>query len=75
MNDHDSAFAGLVDADTLDQWAFGTSFDDPLAGVDTTLADGIDATDLATYCLMLADDALISAQRLTQWCTNSPELE
>ncbi|SHR42599.1 Putative phenylacetic acid degradation protein PaaC/phenylacetate-CoA oxygenase, PaaI subunit [Mycobacteroides abscessus subsp. abscessus] len=75
MNDHDSAFAGLVDADTLDQWAFGTSFDDPLAGVDTTLVDGIDATDLATYCLMLADDALISAQRLTQWCTNSPELE
>jgi ring-1,2-phenylacetyl-CoA epoxidase subunit PaaC len=54
MNDHDSAYAGLVDADAHDQWAFGTSFDDPLAGVDTTLAEGIDGTDLATYCLMLA---------------------
>ncbi|OFB35843.1 phenylacetate-CoA oxygenase subunit PaaI [Mycolicibacterium sp. (ex Dasyatis americana)] len=75
MNDHDSAYAGLVDADTHDQWAFGTSFDDPLAGVDTTLAEGIDGQDLAAYCLMLADDALISAQRLAQWSTNAPELE
>ena len=75
MNDHDSAYAGLVDADAHDQWAFGASFDDPLASVDTTLAEGIDGPDLATYCLMLADDALISAQRLAQWCTNAPELE
>jgi len=73
MNDHDTPYA--VDADTHDQWAFGTSFDDPLAGVDTTLAGGIDGADLATYCLMLADDALVSAQRLAQWCTNAPELE
>jgi ring-1,2-phenylacetyl-CoA epoxidase subunit PaaC len=75
MNDHDSAYAGLVDADAHDQWAFGTGFDDPLAGVDTTLVDGIEGTDLATYCLMLADDALIAAQRLAQWCTAAPELE
>ncbi|SBS79665.1 putative multicomponent oxygenase/reductase subunit for phenylacetic acid degradation [uncultured Mycobacterium sp.] len=75
MNDHDSAYAGLVDTDAHDQWAFGTSFDDPLKGVDTTLAAGIDGQDLASYCLMLADDALISAQRLAQWCTNAPELE
>ena len=75
MNDHDSAYAGLVDADPADQWAFGTGFDDPLAGVDTTLPGGVDGTDLATYCLMLGDDALISAQRLTQWCTRAPELE
>ena len=75
MNDHDSAYAGLVDADAHDQWAFGTSFDDPLAGVDTTLVDGIDGADLAAYCLMFADDALIGAQRLAQWCTNAPELE
>ena len=75
MNDHDSAYAGLVDAEAHDQWAFGTSFDDPLAGVDTTLVDGIDGSDLATYCLMLADDALIAAQRLAQWCTEAPELE
>ena len=74
-HDHDSAYAGLVDADEHDQWAFGTSFDDPLAGVDTTLAEGIDGADLAVYCLTLADDALVSAQRLAQWCTNAPELE
>jgi ring-1,2-phenylacetyl-CoA epoxidase subunit PaaC len=78
MNRHDdqaSPYAGLVDADAHDQWAFGTSFDDPLAGVDTTLADGIDGADLATYCVMLADDALICTQRLAQWCTNAPEIE
>src|ERR1700757_283886 len=73
--DHESAYSGLVDLDEHDQWAFGTSFDDPLAGVDTTLADGIDGADLASYCLMLGDDALICAQRLTQWCTHAPELE
>src|SRR6185312_2517560 len=75
MIDHDSAYAGLVDLDAADQWAFGTSFDDPLAGVDTRLADGIDGTELAVYCLMLGDDALIAAQRLTQWVTRAPELE
>jgi ring-1,2-phenylacetyl-CoA epoxidase subunit PaaC len=75
MNDHDSAYAGLVDVDEHDQWAFGTSFDDPLAGVDTTLADGIDGADLAAYCLMLGDDALVGAQRLAQWSTRAPELE
>jgi ring-1,2-phenylacetyl-CoA epoxidase subunit PaaC len=57
------------------QWAFGTGFDDPLAGVDTTVPDGIDPADLGAYCLMLGDDALVLAQRLTQWVTASPELE
>jgi ring-1,2-phenylacetyl-CoA epoxidase subunit PaaC len=57
------------------QWAFGTGFDEPLAGVDTTVPDGIDPADLGTYCLMLGDDALVLAQRLTQWVTASPELE
>jgi ring-1,2-phenylacetyl-CoA epoxidase subunit PaaC len=56
-------------------WAFGTGFDDPLAGVDTTVPDGVDAADLGAYCLMLGDDALVLAQRLTQWITNAPELE
>jgi ring-1,2-phenylacetyl-CoA epoxidase subunit PaaC len=56
-------------------WAFGTGFDEPLAGVDTTVPDGIDSADLGTYCLMLGDDALVLAQRLTQWITNAPELE
>jgi ring-1,2-phenylacetyl-CoA epoxidase subunit PaaC len=57
------------------QWAFGTGFDEPLAGVDTTVPDGIDPADLGTYCLMLGDDALVLAQRLTQWVTAAPELE
>jgi ring-1,2-phenylacetyl-CoA epoxidase subunit PaaC len=57
------------------QWAFGTGFDEPLAGVDTTVPAGIDPADLGAYCLMLGDDALVLAQRLTQWVTASPELE
>jgi ring-1,2-phenylacetyl-CoA epoxidase subunit PaaC len=57
------------------QWAFGTGFDDPLAGVDTTVPDGIDPADLGAYCLMLGDDALVLSQRLTEWVTRAPELE
>ena len=57
------------------QWAFGTGFDEPLAGVDTTVPDGVDPADLGEYCLMLGDDALVLAQRLTQWITAAPELE
>jgi ring-1,2-phenylacetyl-CoA epoxidase subunit PaaC len=57
------------------QWAFGTGFDEPLAGVDTTVPDGIDPGDLGQYCLMLGDDALVLAQRLTEWMTDAPELE
>jgi ring-1,2-phenylacetyl-CoA epoxidase subunit PaaC len=56
-------------------WAFGTGFDDPLAGVDTTVPDGVDPADLGTYCLMLGDDALVLSQRLTEWITSAPELE
>lgn len=72
---HDTAFSGLLDGDDDARWAFGTSFDDPLAGVDTTLPSGVDGADLAVYCLMLGDDALVSAQRLAQWSTRAPELE
>jgi ring-1,2-phenylacetyl-CoA epoxidase subunit PaaC len=57
------------------QWAFGTGFDEPLAGVDTTVPGGVDPVDLGEYCLMLGDDALVLAQRLTQWITAAPELE
>ena len=56
-------------------WAFGTGFDEPLAGVDTTVPDGVDPSELGEYCLMLGDDALVLAQRLTQWVTAAPELE
>jgi ring-1,2-phenylacetyl-CoA epoxidase subunit PaaC len=57
------------------RWAFGTGFDDPLAGVDTSLPDGVDPGDLGAYCLMLGDDALVLGQRLTEWATRAPELE
>ncbi len=57
------------------QWAFGTGFDEPLAGVDTTVPGGVEPADLGEYCLMLGDDALVLAQRLTEWITAAPELE
>jgi ring-1,2-phenylacetyl-CoA epoxidase subunit PaaC len=71
-----SVYDGLLDPAAVDgHWAFGTSFEDPLAGVDTTVPDGVDAGELASYCLMLGDDALVLSQRLTEWCSNAPDLE
>ncbi|MGP4043912.1 1,2-phenylacetyl-CoA epoxidase subunit PaaC [Streptomyces sp. 2A115] len=57
------------------RWAFGTGFEDPLHGVDTAVPEGTDAGELTASCLALADDALVSAQRLAEWCTRAPELE
>ncbi len=74
MTDHDSAYDGLLGGDDS-QWAFGTDFEDPLAGVDTTIADGVDPAALASYCLMLGDDALVYSHRLSQWASNAPDLE
>lgn len=72
-DDHDNAYAGLLVGDT--RWAFGTDFEDPLAGVDTTVPDDVDPATLATYCLMLGDDALVLSQRIAEWCSNAPDLE
>jgi ring-1,2-phenylacetyl-CoA epoxidase subunit PaaC len=71
---NDSVYDGLLGGDSS-QWAFGTDFEDPLAGVDTTIPAGIDAAELATYCLMLGDDALVLSQRVAEWCSRAPELE
>ncbi|WP_399881135.1 1,2-phenylacetyl-CoA epoxidase subunit PaaC [Streptomyces sp. BBFR51] len=57
------------------RWAYGTGFEDPLHGVDTTVPEGVDAGALAAECVALADDALVSAQRLAEWVTRAPELE
>lgn len=57
------------------RWAYGTGFEDPLHGVDTTVPEGVDAGELAAVCVALADDALIAAQRLGEWVTRAPELE
>ncbi|WP_327731015.1 phenylacetate-CoA oxygenase subunit PaaC [Streptomyces sp. NBC_00487] len=63
-----------VDGDSA-RWAFGTGFTDPLHGVDQAVPEGVDAEELAACCLALGDDALVSAQRLAEWCTRAPELE
>jgi len=74
---HGSVFDGLLDGSVGDasQWAFGTDFEDPLAGVDTTVPEGVDASALAAYCLMLGDDALVLSHRLSEWCSRAPDLE
>ena len=71
---HDSAYAGLYGSDSS-HWAFGTDFEDPLAGVDATVPEGVDRSALAAYCLMLGDDALVASHRLSEWCSRAPDLE
>jgi ring-1,2-phenylacetyl-CoA epoxidase subunit PaaC len=72
--DHESVYDGLLGSGDS-QWAFGTDFEDPLAGMDTSIPDGADAASLAQYCLMLGDDALIYSHRLAQWSGRAPDLE
>jgi ring-1,2-phenylacetyl-CoA epoxidase subunit PaaC len=72
----DTAYDAInEETDTGHRWAYGTGFTGPLDGVDTTLPAGIDGQDLAAYCLMLGDDALIMSHRLQQWLARAPELE
>jgi ring-1,2-phenylacetyl-CoA epoxidase subunit PaaC len=72
----DTAYEAINEGeDPGHRWAYGTGFTDPLAGVDTTLPSGVDGADLAAYCLMLGDDALIMSHRLQQWLARAPELE
>jgi len=81
MDEHESVYDGLLAhagsgaPGDESQWAFGTSFEDPLAGVDTTLPDGVDARVLAAYSLALGDDALVLSHRLGQWASRAPDLE
>src|SRR5215210_7359164 len=76
MAHEETVYEALDHADSGEaHWAFGTGFDEPLAGVDTTVPEGVDPAALGEYCLMLGDDALVLAQRLTQWITAAPELE
>jgi len=71
--DEDSVYAGLLVNDA--HWAFGTDFDDPLAGIDATIPEGVEPRELAAYCLRLGDDALVLSHRLTEWCSRAPDLE
>jgi ring-1,2-phenylacetyl-CoA epoxidase subunit PaaC len=71
----DNPYEFLADSTDDHRWAFGTGFTDPLAGIDTSVPEGMDADALADYCLALGDDALIYSHRLQQWMTRMPELE
>jgi len=71
----DSAYDALIEAQDDQRWAFGTGFEDPLAGVDASVPPGVDGPALAAYCLMLGDDCLILSHRLQEWLTRLPELE
>jgi ring-1,2-phenylacetyl-CoA epoxidase subunit PaaC len=77
--DHDAtnAYQSLVETLGHDdpRWAFGTGFEDVQAEITSPVPDGVEPADLAEYCLMLGDDALICSHRLTEWVTNAPELE
>ena len=73
--DEFDAYQSLAQDTEDHRWAFGTGFTDPLEGIDASVPDGVDAAALATYCLMLGDDALIYSHRLQQWMTRLPELE
>jgi ring-1,2-phenylacetyl-CoA epoxidase subunit PaaC len=74
--DSDNPYDWLSDEHSDDhRWAYGTGFTDPLAGVDTTVPEGMDPYELASFCVALGDDALIYSHRLQQWMTQLPELE
>ena len=70
----DNVYDSLAETHEDGQWAFGTGFEDVQEEITAPVPDGVDATDLAQYCLMLGDDALICAQRLSEWVANAPEL-
>jgi len=71
----DTAYEAITEESGDQRWAFGTGFADPLAGVDTSVPDGVAGADLAAYCLAIGDDALIMSQRLQEWLARAPELE
>lgn len=70
----DTAYRALSEAGDP-RWAFGTEAAETPADVAAPVPAGADPADLAAYCLMLGDDALVMSHRLQQWCTRAPELE
>ena len=79
MDEHENAYTGLGVYDP--RWAFGNIAApthhglDPLAGMDTSLPPSVDGATLGRYALSLGDDALIMSHRLSEWCSNAPDLE
>lgn len=85
MTDHglhgsaaDSVYDEALLGTDVSHWAFGSAelpADDPLLGMDAAPPEGVEAEALATYCLMLGDDALVASHRLSEWCSRAPDLE
>lgn len=75
--DDENAYQALARAGENEgaRWAFGTGFDNPLSDVDSAMPESVSAQDLATYCVMLGDDALVLSQQLSEWVAWAPELE
>jgi len=75
--DEQSAYQSLSETTGHDdpRWAFGTGVEDVAAEITSPVPGGVDAADLAAYCLMLGDDALIYSHRLSEWVAAAPELE
>jgi ring-1,2-phenylacetyl-CoA epoxidase subunit PaaC len=66
--EHDAANAYQSLAET-------TGLEDAAAEINAPVPAAADAADLAAYCQMLGDDALIYSHRLSEWVSNAPELE
>ncbi|NWJ69252.1 phenylacetate-CoA oxygenase subunit PaaC [Pseudonocardia sp. ICBG1122] len=70
-----SVYDGLTEEGDDPRWAFGSGFEDSEADIVAPVPAGTDPADLAEYCLMLGDDALVLSHRLTEWVSHAPELE
>jgi ring-1,2-phenylacetyl-CoA epoxidase subunit PaaC len=80
VEEHDAsnAYQSLSETTGHDdpRWAYGTGIvEEKGAEISSPLPDGVDPADVAAYCLMLGDDALIYSHRLSEWVSNAPELE
>ncbi|MDT7702685.1 MAG: ring,2-phenylacetyl-CoA epoxidase subunit PaaC [Pseudonocardiales bacterium] len=80
VEEHDATNAYQSLSETTDhddpRWAFGTGIvEEAGAEITSSVPDGVDPGDLAAYCLMLGDDALIYSHRLSEWVSHAPELE
>lgn len=76
MSHDDNAYDALTEEHgSGGSWAFGTGIEDVQTEITSPVPDGVDPADLAQYCLMLGDDALVCGHRISEWVSNAPELE
>jgi ring-1,2-phenylacetyl-CoA epoxidase subunit PaaC len=80
VGEHDAtnAYQSLSETTGHDdpRWAFGSGIvEEAGAEITSPVPEGVDPADLAAYCLMLGDDALVYSHRLSEWVSNAPELE